>query len=170
MIKKLLILFIAISLAAAGKVAAQTGTALMTTNLSSVLFMTVSSAPTFNFATASDYANGITLTGPSAGTIIVSSSLAYDISVKAASAMVSNSASGAGIPVSDFTVDVLPGSGGTSINAVNLSTTDQLVVDEGTPSILKTLDLEYKANGGTNFLGKPAGSYNTTLTYTLSVD
>lgn len=142
-----------------------TGTAVLTATLTDVITVVSLSAPIFLFTTADHYNNGLTVN--ETGTLVVSSNMPFDLSVQSATANLAFLTNE--IPVSNFTVQVT-NAGGDAIDPVALSTTAQQIVNEGTAGILRALNLTYATAGGADFIGKPAGAYVATLTYTVSVD
>jgi len=120
----------------------------------------------FTYETAADYNTAKTLARPAA--LVVTSTRNFEIKVKAAGAAFQNGQNS--IPVSILQIQAVPGG---SLQGqqkkITLSATDQVLVAEAQPGAAKTLNLEYSipaARAQAELLGKPAGTYTQTVTYT----
>lgn len=51
-----------------------------------------------------------------------------------------------------------------------LSTTDQILINGASGITLSSLSVEYKAAGGSSFIGQPAGNYTNTFVFTVTAD
>jgi len=120
----------------------------------------------FTYETAADYNTAKTLARPAA--LVVTSTRNFEIKVKAAGAAFQNGQNS--IPVSILQIQAVPG--GSLLGQqkkITLSATDQVLVAEAQPGAAKTLNLEYSipaARAQAELLGKPAGTYTQTVTYT----
>ena len=162
--------FIAIS---ANKTMAQTQNVTINVIINNITSLTIGSSfqsATLTYTTASDYANGVSLSQPAAMTAI--SNQPYSITVYASTDLVNGLNS---IPVHDVTVTPAP-----SIANANATCTAQ-PIPTGAGSALQIVhstagtteqqyDLTYSTQSApqTDFLGKPAGTYTTTLTYSIT--
>ncbi|UYQ93210.1 hypothetical protein MKQ68_24310 [Chitinophaga horti] len=140
--------------------------ATLTVRLVAVLTMTVNETnPTLVFANAADYANGVSVTYPNA--LTVTSTSAYTIKVKAATADLTNGSNS--IPVSNVKVQPTGTTGIGTPSQVSLSTTDQNIVTSAPAAILKNINLQYSTDANNAaFIGKPAGDYTTQITFTAT--
>lgn len=94
----------------------------------------------------------------------------YEVKVAASSQLEGTTKS---IPVN--TVKVLPSLGaigGTPtasifLTDVALTTKQQTLVASKSGDVLRSFDIAYKISGGNAYLGKPAGMYSTTITYSI---
>ncbi|RAJ04103.1 hypothetical protein LX64_02981 [Chitinophaga skermanii] len=138
----------------------------LTVILNPVLVMTLSATPpTLTFATANDYANGVSATYANA--ITVTSTANYSITVKTSSADLANGANT--IPVSNVNVAVSGTTGVGTTGSGALSTTDLAIVTNAPAAIAKGIGLTYSTTAGNPaFVGKPSGNYTTTLTFTAT--
>lgn len=120
-----------------------------------------------NFATPSDYINGVTLSQPNAMTAF--SNTPYSISVKTSGISLLNGANF--INVSNVNVLPTPTVANALITTSNvpLSLTAQNIVTSTAAIGTYNFNLQYSTTAGnTSFLNKPAGSYTTQLTYTIT--
>ncbi|GAA4308715.1 hypothetical protein [Compostibacter hankyongensis] len=152
-----------------------TGTTTLKIRLVDALNITVNQSEVeLAFETAGDYQAGKQVL--MANHLTVSSNQAYSLNVKAADADLPGTASGNAATIAANTVSVTLQSGdlGNDPTPVTLSTTDQQLVTEATPVMNKNIDVEYAIPGTVSstdaILGKPADTYHTTLTYTISQD
>lgn len=121
--------------------------------------------PTLVFATAADYANGVTVTYANA--LTVTSTSAYTVKVRSASADLVNGTNT--IPVSNVKVQPTGTTGIGTATQVSLSTTDQNIVTSAPAAILKNINLQYSTDANNAaFIGKPAGDYVTTITFSAT--
>lgn len=116
------------------------------------------------FSTAANYSQGITKQMPNH--LKASSTVPYDVTVKASSNFFT-SAAGGQIPVGVITIEGIPSQ--TGITPVVLSSTAQKIISSANPAIDRLLSLQYRipASQTSNLLKKAAGNYTTTVTYTL---
>lgn len=116
------------------------------------------------FDDATDYRQGITrdLTQH----LRISKTTPYSLYVRASAANFSGS--GGQIPVNILRIGAA--SGQTGINTVNLSTTPQQLINNANPVIDRTLDIRYSIlnTAVSQLLGKPAGTYSTTVIYSFT--
>lgn len=118
--------------------------------------------------TSADYINGKSTV--QANHIEIMSSSNYEIRVSAATNLTGESAS-----IDIGTVMVTPTQGniggqsqGTiSLSPVNLSLTDNILVQSTSGDIKRSFDIEYHVSGGSEYLNKPVGTYSTLITYTI---
>jgi hypothetical protein len=148
------------------------GTALTATTTSSVhvvvprLFECV--IPTanllFDLSNINSYRNGITVAIPNP--FVVSSTIPYNITVKASGDFTNGS--GGTIPANTVTVEGTAAQ--TGITSVILSAVDQSLVTGAAPVIDRSLNLQYRISPtqATNMLGKTAGTYQNTITFTCT--
>lgn len=122
-----------------------------------------------NFETAEHYNEGINAVVPNS--LTVTSTTDFHIKVKANG----TSFEGAGtesIPVDVMTIQVDGGTMGGIATPVELSTTDQTLVTNAPLGSTLTLDLDYRIpaakSSSSDILGKPAGTYTQTVTYTAT--
>ncbi len=124
----------------------------------------------FNYATAADYNSDQTLT--KANSLKVTSTKNFNVKVKAGGANFMNGTNV--IPVNVLTIKAATASGtmGGTKSAVVLSTTDQTLVSNAPLGSALTLNLDYTIpaakSASFDILGKPAGTYTQTVTYTAT--
>jgi hypothetical protein len=129
-----------------------------------------------NFANAADYQNGVVNTQPSH--LEITSTNGYVVKVKSASANLVNGTNN--IPVNTITLmpNVTAGNSGgsgtvvislssASITPVNLSPTPTTIISSPTGQTKVFYDMKYGAQGGSSYINKAAGTYSTTITYTI---
>ena len=122
----------------------------------------------FNYVDTTDYNSSKNVTVPNS--LVIISSKNFDVKVKSEGA---NFVSGANvIPVDILQIKAIAGGSlmGT-MNEVTLSTTDQVLVSNASSGAKQSLNIAYsisaeKASKG--LLGKPAGTYTQTVTYTAT--
>jgi hypothetical protein len=121
-----------------------------------------------NFATATDYQTGVI--SNQVGHLIVTSTGGFQVKVKASGETLVNGANS--IPVNTITLSpsINAGStlppGATFVN-VQLSSVPQPIIQSTNGSANVIFDVEYKASGGDPYINKPAGTYVTTITYSI---
>ncbi len=141
--------------------------------LSDVIAMDSSSvasggAVNFNYGSTNDYHSSKNVTVPNS--LVIISSKNFDIKVKSEGA---NFVSGTNvIPVGVLKVNAIPsGNLVGTLNEVTLSTTDQVLVSNASLGIKQSLNITYSIsaeNASNVLLGKPAGTYTQTVTYTAT--
>lgn len=116
------------------------------------------------FNTTANYKNGVTKQMPNH--LKASSTVPYDVTVKASSSVLT-SAAGGQIPVGVITIEGMPSE--TGITPVVLSALPQKIISSANPVIDRLINLQYRipATQTSNLVGKAAGTYTTTVTYTL---
>ena len=135
----------------------------------SISVNTAQKTVTLAFQSASDYQYGVSST--QVDHLNVSSTTSFQVKVMA-SGDLSNGTDE--IPVSTITVTPTVNSGYSgpaeeTLTGTSLSTSDQGIINSGTNGTVEThYDVEYKASGGENYINKSAGTYTTTVTYTIS--
>lgn len=147
-----------------------TGTTTLHVKIIDALSITVNDANvTLTFANANDYVNGRDTTLNNH--LTVTSNQAYDVKVKSASTNLTSGANN--IATNSVTVSIPAGQslGGTTAPAA-LTTTDQTIISAGNPVTSQGINVEYEIPSSISttsaILGKPAGDYTTTLTYTIA--
>ncbi|OKS86599.1 hypothetical protein [Mucilaginibacter polytrichastri] len=117
-----------------------------------------------NYTGSADYTNGIY--ADASGHLTLSNTNPFDVYVKASSSTLSNGANT--LPVSVITIAPMPAYPG-SFTSVNLSATAQKILSGTVPAVDKILNVRYAipAAKSPQLLGKPAGTYNTTVTYSF---
>jgi hypothetical protein len=150
-----------------------TGTTTMHVKINDVLSIAVNHPNvTLTFSNPNDYINGrdTTLTSH----LTVTSNQAFDVNVKSGSANLT--ASSNTIAASVVKVEVASSSTGlgTAATAQSLAATDITLIDEAPGQANRSVDMRYYIPAATSsssaILGKPAGDYTATLTYTILVD
>ncbi|MEM0518017.1 peptidoglycan-binding protein LysM [Aequorivita flava] len=125
----------------------------------------------FNYVTAADYNTDTTINVPNS--LKVTSTKNFDIKVKADGANFTNGTNN--IPVNVLTIKPVAGGTttmtGTPANIV-LTTSDQTLISNATLGSAVVLELDYlipaARSSSTDILGKPAGTYTQTVTYTAT--
>ncbi len=126
----------------------------------------------FNYVTAENYNNGLgAVTVPNS--LIVTSTQEFDIKVKADGANFTDGTND--IPVNVLTIKAAAdGTMGGTQNNIVLSTEDQTLIASAPRGSAKTLNLEYlipaEKSSSSDILGKPAGTYTQTVTYTATAN
>lgn len=122
----------------------------------------------FNYVDTTDYNSSKNVTVPNS--LVIISSKNFDVKVKSEGA---NFVSGANvIPVDILQVKAIAGGSlmGT-MNEVTLSTTDQVLVSNASSGAKQSLNIAYSISAekaSKVLLGKPAGTYTQTVTYTAT--
>ncbi|KQT20997.1 peptidoglycan-binding protein LysM [Chryseobacterium sp. Leaf405] len=122
----------------------------------------------FNYVNTTDYNSSKNVTVPNS--LVIISSKNFDVKVKSEGA---NFVSGANvIPVDILKVKAIPGGSlmGT-LNEVTLSTADQMLVSNASSGAKQSLNIAYSISAekaSKVLLGKPAGTYTQTVTYTAT--
>lgn len=159
------------AISASAKAQSTTGTTNLHVNIVDALSITVNTTDvTLTFTTPADYQNGRDSTINSH--LTVTSNQAYDITVKAASAELSN-AGGDKINTNSVTVEIPAGQTDLgTLNSAALSTSDFMLISGGTAAVNKNINVKYSIpntiSSTSAILGKPAGDYETVLTYTIT--
>ena len=128
----------------------------------------------FSYPTAASYNADQTVS--KAGSLVVTSTKAFDIKVKADKATFDHeSVATATIPVDVLTIKpVTGGSMGGTLTEVTLSTDDQTLVTGAPLGSAVDLNLDYfipfAKSSSSDILGKPSGKYTTTVTYTATAN
>lgn len=119
---------------------------------------------TLTVNTTANYQQGVTTTKPNH--VKVSSTVPYNVTVKASSSVLSSSG-GVQIPVGVITIEGMTGQ--TGVTPIVLSASPQAIITSADPAIDRLLNLQYRipSTQTSNLLNKTAGSYNTTVTYTI---
>jgi len=135
-------------------------------NTSSITLQNGGNTATLRFASATDYQNGVQLT--QGASLNAFSTQPYHISVNASQ----NLMNGANyIPINNIYVKALPSTVNTSITStpLPLSLSLQNLVGSTAATLSQNFDITYYTLTGNNaFLNKPSGTYNSTLTYTIT--
>ncbi len=161
------------------KVQAQTTTATATTTVNITLkdvisidagSIAIGNNVDFNYVTAADYNSDQTVT--KANSLKVTSTKNFSVNVKAGGATFVNGTNL--IPVNVLTIKAATASGtmGGTKTPVVLSSTDQTLVTNAPLGSALTLNLDYTIpavkSSSADILGKPAGTYTQTVTYTAT--
>jgi len=119
---------------------------------------------TLTVNTTANYQQGVTTTKPNH--VKVSSTVPYNVTVKASSSVLSSSG-GVQIPVGVITIEGMTGQ--TGVTPIVLSASPQTIISSANPIVDRLLNLQYRIPSAqtSNLLNKTAGSYNTTITYTI---
>jgi len=122
----------------------------------------------FNYVNTTDYNSSKNVTVPNS--LVIISSKNFDVKVKSEGA---NFVSGANvIPVDILKVKAIPGGSLMgSLNEVTLSTADQVLVSNASSGAKQSLNIAYSISAekaSKVLLGKPAGTYTQTVTYTAT--
>lgn len=117
-----------------------------------------------SFNQLSDYQNGISVDIP--GHLTISKTNPFDVYVKAQSSSLVNGTYT--IPVDCLQIG--PAAGQTSVQTVTLSTTGQKLISGEAPCLDKNYNIRYSipADKIPSLLGKPPGTYTTTVTYSFT--
>lgn len=140
-------------------------------DVTSLSILSADQTTNLTYSTTSNYANGVTVTQPAAMTAI--SNQPYSITVYAAGDLLNGGSNT--IPVGDVTVTPTPSTTDGSATclpvAIPVSAASALPIVHSTAgTTTQSFDLAYSTTGAptVDFLGKPAGTYTTTLTYTIT--
>ena len=179
MIKQIAItaLTIGASMLETNNVQAQNTTATTTVNITLNDVISIDAGSTaigntvnFNYATSTDYNSDQTVN--KANSLKVTSTKNFNVKVKAGG---TNFVNGTNlIPVNVLTIKAAatPGTMGGTKSAVVLSSTDQTLVSNAPLGSALTLNLDYTIpaakSSSSDILGKPAGTYTQTVTYTAT--
>jgi hypothetical protein len=125
------------------------------------------STVTLNFATSADYLDGVFIT--QAAHLEITSTSGFQVKVKAATASLVNGVST--IPVSTILLTPTLSAGsvdeGAAFTPVSLSATPQPILNTPNGNARIYFDMQYKASGGQDYINKAAGTYVTTITYSI---
>lgn len=158
-----------LSVRASAQTSAQVNLSVVLTNVQSISAST--NAVSLNFATASDYQNGVSQTINDH--LNVFSNGVFTVSVSASGDLTGTTTPSNTIPVS--TISLTP-STGTSINptasptysTVSLSTTSQTLIHNTRGVLVGKFNIKYSANDTNGDYLKPGDTYTTTITYTIA--
>lgn len=145
--------------------ASQTMNTSVQVNVSNIMELVVQDpSVTLTVNTAALYAQGTSTQMPNH--VKVSSTVPYNVTVQASSSTLSSSG-GVQIPVGVITIQGMTGQ--TGITPVVLSASPQALMTSANPVIDNFLSLQYTipSSQTANLLNKAAGSYSTTITYTI---
>lgn len=145
--------------------ASQTMNSSVQVNVSNLMELIVQDpSVTLTVNTTANYQQGVTTT--MLNHVKVSSTVPYNVTVKASSSVLSSSG-GVQIPVGVITLEGMTGQ--TGITPIVLSASPQTIITSANPTIDRLLNLQYRIPSAqtSNLLNKTAGSYNTTITYTI---
>ncbi|MCB0663382.1 MAG: hypothetical protein KDC24_11625 [Saprospiraceae bacterium] len=169
MLKKLVltaVLMVGFGMAIFAQSSSQTATLTVIINNAIALNLTDVN-PTLIFDEASDFVNGVTYSASPAGD--VTATRAFDVTVAASGADLDDGF-GNTIPVSSVAVEPT-GAGLGTTSQVSLSTADQTIINNAPAAVSQPFGLTYStAPNDPNFVNKPSGTYNVTLTYTATLD
>ena len=117
----------------------------------------------FNFNTAASYNQG--LIAAMSNPVTLSSTVPYTVTVKVGGDFTSGSNT---IPASVATLEKTAAETA-AVNPVVLSTTAQTLISTSNPQIDRAINLQFRipSTQTVNLLNKPAGTYNTTVTFTI---
>jgi hypothetical protein len=125
------------------------------------------STVSLNFATSTDYLNGVFAN--EVAHLEITSTGGFQIKVKAATASLVNGTST--IPVSTILLTPTLSAGstdeGVSFTPVPLSATQQTLINTPNGSSMIFFDMKYQASGGQDYINKLAGTYVTTVTFSI---
>lgn len=154
----------------------QTASTTLTVNLSALSGIVLNASglnPTLNYLTAADYTNGVTLSQTAA--LAAFSTSPYSITIYATGQLVNTVTSSATIPVADVTVTPSLAASNPAITitpqAIPVAVGNALkLIGSTAGTILQEFNLAYSTAGAptTDFINKPAGSYTTTIVYTIT--
>lgn len=152
-----------------------TATTTATITLADVISIDAGSAATggavaFSYATAADYNSVQTVA--QANALKVTSTKAFDVKVKAGGANFENGANKIPVGILTISAAAAPGTMGGTKSAVVLTSADQLLVSNAPLGSALTFNLDYTIpaakSSSADILGKPAGTYTQTVTYTAT--
>jgi hypothetical protein len=125
------------------------------------------STVSLNFSSSTDYQNGVSLMQQAH--LEITSTGGYQVKVKASGASLTNGTST--IPVSTIMLTPTLSAGsvdeGVSFTPVSLSSTQQSLINTANGSVKIFFDMKYAASGGQNYINKKAGTYITTVTFSI---
>jgi hypothetical protein len=167
----LVMLFIAGGLGAGNTVHAQASdNATLNVVLADVRSIKLNPAQTtvqLNFNNTNDYQNGVVLN--QAAHLEVTSTGGFQVKVKSSGVSLQSGTNT--IPVSTITLAPSLSSGsadmGASFQTVTLSSTEQQMISTPNGSSRVVFDVRYTASGGQPYIDKPAGTYVTTITFSI---
>jgi len=120
---------------------------------------------TFNYNSAASYtqSNIVTLSGH----LTLSKTTPYIVTVRANAANLTLGVTTNQIPVNMIIIE--PMAGQTGVNTITLSNAPQTLISASNPVIDRQINLQYRipSSQNSNLVGKPSGTYETTVTYTL---
>jgi hypothetical protein len=143
------------------------GTTIVTVTVVDILALTVSvPAVPISMGTLTEYQSGSGFTAPAQ--LVASSNQPYDVKVKSNGDLVGTlTAAGSSIPISNIMVQSSPTTAGTFGTAVNLSSTDQVLISNAAAGMAKTYDVKYSTAANNAAFYVKGGAYAATLTYSL---
>ena len=124
-------------------------------------------SPSLVFDESSDFENGVSTSNDKAA--VVTASLPFSVTVTASADDLEDVA---GNKIAVKSISVKPtGSGIGTATEISLSSTAQTIISAAPAAIQQSFGLTYStAANDAEFIGKPAGDYTVTLTYTASLD
>lgn len=167
----------ALGITATAAQAQNSGTTILKVKLTETLGITVNDAEVLlPFNTYADYQNGVAVV--KSNHLTVTSSKPYTINVKTAAATLSGaiasntstlSAGDVAVELDNPTAQNL---GGTVATVSSLSTTDAPILTGATAAAAKNINIKYSIPASisktSEIIGKPADTYSTTVTYTIT--
>ena len=124
----------------------------------------------FNYVTAADYNSEKTVA--QANALKVTSTKSFDVKVKAGGANFINGTNLIPVDVLSIKAATAAGTMGGTKSAVTLTSADQTLVANAPLGSARTLNLDYiipaAQSSSSKILGKPAGTYTQTVTYTAT--
>jgi len=120
---------------------------------------------TFNYTSAASYTQSNTV--ELSGHLTLSKTTPYIVTVRANAANLTLGATANQIPVNIVTIAPMAGQAG--VNTITLSNSPQTLISASGPVIDRQINLQYRipSSQNSNLVGKPSGTYETTVTYTL---
>lgn len=126
-----------------------------------------------NFSTTDNYVNGVHSGSVTNDHITVSSNTGFQVNVKGSGDLVNGSNS---IPLG--TITITPSDGSQTISPApaytatsgGLSTSSQTIITSASGTTSAKFNIDYYARGGSDYVGKPAGTYSATITYSIVPD
>jgi hypothetical protein len=134
----------------------------------SIIVNPAQNAVQLDFVTATDYQVGVTKT--EVAHLNVTSTGAFQVKVKASTDQLVNGANSIPVNTIILTPNISANStlpAGAVFTPVTLSAIAQQLIQSSNGSPKVEFDVEYKSSGGDPYINKPAGTYVTTITYSI---
>jgi hypothetical protein len=135
-------------------------------NYASIAIQGGGSTAALSFSTPNDYKNGVQLNQAQA--LNVFSNQSYKVAVKAAQNLKNGLEF---IPIGNISLQPVPSPSATGLSASTaaLSLSDQNIITSSAPTLSQNFNLKYYTQpANAAFLNKPAGTYTSTLVYTIT--
>lgn len=158
---------IVICLGSSSARAQTSGSTILTVSVTDVLLLVVSPVPVpLGLGTATNFTDGTSYVATAQ--LTASSNHPYDVKVQSDGDLVGQAtASGVSIPISNVMVQTSTTLLNTYSNALNLSTSSQVLISSAPAAMAKIYDVKYSTSANNSAFFVKAGAYVANLTYSI---